>query len=194
MHQLHGEVRQARDSNHLAAVFSKLRFDVALFMPCGYYASAKLLRAGDDLAEISRPVGPCSTIYTRGGNMKIFTMTKTVTKNLVTGPATLMYPQRERAFTAITRGRIDNAIEKCIFCGMCARRCPTYAITVTKENKTWQIDRLRCCICNLCVEVCPVKCLSTGSHYPTPVTAREMAIHRESQPLPSAPGEETAQE
>ena len=25
-------------------------------MPCGYYASAKLLRAGYDLAEISRPV------------------------------------------------------------------------------------------------------------------------------------------
>ena len=48
---------RARSSDHLAAVSSKLRFDVALFMPFGYYASAKLLRAGDDLAEISRPVG-----------------------------------------------------------------------------------------------------------------------------------------
>ncbi len=46
-----------RSSDHLSVVSSKRRFDVALFMPCGYYASVKLLRTDDDLAEISRPVG-----------------------------------------------------------------------------------------------------------------------------------------
>jgi ech hydrogenase subunit F len=117
--------------------------------------------------------------------MKIFTMTKTVTWNLVKGPATLMYPRQARVYTSITRGRIENAIDSCIFCGLCARRCPTYAIIVGKEGKEWQIDRLKCCICNLCVDVCPVKCLSTANHYAPSVTARQMAIHREKLALSS---------
>src|SRR5208283_2532972 len=101
--------------------------------------------------------------------MKSFTMAKTVMKNLLKGPATLMYPQRERTFTPITRGKIENNYPKCIFCGLCSRRCPTYAIAVRKEKKEWEIDRLKCCMCTLCVEVCPVKCLSADNHYAAPV-------------------------
>jgi formate hydrogenlyase subunit 6/NADH:ubiquinone oxidoreductase subunit I len=105
-------------------------------------------------------------------------MTKTVLKNLFEGPATLMHPQKKRAFTPITRGRVDNDINTCIFCGLCSRRCPTYAIAVTKESKEWEIDRLKCCTCNLCVEICPVKSLSMENQYAPPSTDKTGGIHR----------------
>ncbi len=45
-----------------------------------------------------RPVHQLHGEVERGTKMKFFTMTKTVTKNLAKGPATLMYPQREQDF------------------------------------------------------------------------------------------------
>jgi formate hydrogenlyase subunit 6/NADH:ubiquinone oxidoreductase subunit I len=109
--------------------------------------------------------------------MKSFSMTKTVIKNLLSGPATLMYPQKKRIFTSITRGRVEVDINTCIFCGMCGRRCPTYAIMVTKDSKEWQIDRLKCCACNLCVEICPVKCLTMENQYTPPITDKRQGIY-----------------
>ncbi len=104
-------------------------------------------------------------------------MTRTVTKNLLSGPATLMHPKKKRVFPAITRGRVDVDISKCIFCGMCSRRCLTYAIAVAKDRKEWQIDRLKCCVCNLCVEICPKKCLATENQYAPPVSEKSAGIH-----------------
>jgi ech hydrogenase subunit F len=109
--------------------------------------------------------------------MRSFRMTKTVIKNLLGGPATLMYPKKKRSYTPITRGRVEVDINTCIFCGMCSRRCPTYAITVTRDSKEWQIDRLKCCTCNLCVEICPVKCLSTENQYTPPITDKAEGIY-----------------
>ena len=109
--------------------------------------------------------------------MRSFTMSKTVIRNLLSGPATLMYPKKPRTFTPITRGRVEIDINTCIHCGLCARRCPTDAIVVTKDCKEWQIDRLKCCTCNLCVEICPVKCLSMENQYSPVVSDKDEAIY-----------------
>ena len=97
--------------------------------------------------------------------MSLLGMTKTVLKNLFTGPATERYPYVAKEYFPGARGKVDIEIEKCIFCGICQRKCPTAAIVVTKEPKVWTIDRMRCVSCNACVEVCPKKCLALNVKY-----------------------------
>lgn len=120
--------------------------------------------------------------------------------SLIGKPSTLMYPKRKREYPAATRGRVENDIVRCIFCGMCQRNCPTKAIAVTKESRAWQIDSLRCCYCRRCVEVCPVKCLIMHNTYFPSVHTRKDGIYitvlPPGQPIatlkPKAAGEEQA--
>ena len=99
-------------------------------------------------------------------------ISKMIMRSLLGKPATLMYPQRKRTYTAATRGKVENEIEKCIFCRMCERNCPTAALLVSKETNEWEIDSLKCCTCRRCVEVCPVKCLSMDNVYFSVVRTR----------------------
>ncbi len=55
---------------------------------------------------------------------------------------------------------IQNAIDRCLFCGMCERNCPLHAITVDRRNRTWSIDRDTCATCGVCTEKCPAHCLT----------------------------------
>lgn len=96
---------------------------------------------------------------------KFFGISKIITKSLVGKPATLMHPQRTRVYSEATRGKVENEIEKCIFCRLCEKNCPTAALSVAKEKNEWDIDSLKCCQCRRCVEVCPVKCLSMDNVY-----------------------------
>ena len=109
--------------------------------------------------------------------MKSFMMTKTVHQEPARRARHAHVSEEEADFTPITRGKVEIDINKCIFCGMCARRCPTDAIVVTKDCKEWQIDRLKCCTCNLCVEICPVKCLRMENQYSPIVSDKDEAIY-----------------
>ena len=93
--------------------------------------------------------------------MKIVVMLKTLLKNLVKGPVTRKYPYEEREPVPGERGVIIMPDEsKCIYCGICARKCPSNALAVTRApEKMWKYERFRCIVCGACVEACPKKCL-----------------------------------
>lgn len=100
--------------------------------------------------------------------MAIMDFTKIALKNLFSKPATKNYPAVPREYPERSRGHIEINIDDCIMCGMCQRKCPSGAITVDRNNKTWQIERMGCVQCGNCVEGCPKKCLSIVPGYTEP--------------------------
>ena len=44
---------------------------------------------------------------------------------------------------------------KCVYCTLCARKCPAGALTVDRAAKTWTLDADKCVACGTCAEACP---------------------------------------
>lgn len=108
--------------------------------------------------------------------MGLNSISNTIMKSLFRKPATAMYPVVKNEFYCNTRGKIEIAIDDCIYCGLCSRRCPAGAIEVSKPDLKWQIDRSRCVICNFCTEVCPKKCLTMNKQYTSPTSDPESRL------------------
>ena len=51
-------------------------------------------------------------------------------------------------------------LDKCVYCTLCAKNCPQGAITVNRQEKTWEINKEECIGCGLCADKCPKKCIT----------------------------------
>jgi ech hydrogenase subunit F len=103
-------------------------------------------------------------------------MTPHILKNLFSKSATRLYPIEQREPFERARGELANAVEDCIFCGACARKCPSQCISVDKAAATWTLDPMACIGCGICVAACPKSCLRQETVYRRPAIVREELI------------------
>jgi formate hydrogenlyase subunit 6/NADH:ubiquinone oxidoreductase subunit I len=94
-------------------------------------------------------------------------------KNLMSPPATRRYPAEARVPFEGTRGHVEMDLSTCVFCGLCARKCPSKAIVVSREQKTFALEHLRCIACEVCVEACNKDSLKMAVEAPRVYTASE---------------------
>ena len=119
--------------------------------------------------------------------MKLGVFTRIVLRNLFSKPATRLYPAEPRIYPERTRGAIGIDIDACIFCGICSKKCPTGAITVTKADMDWTIRRFGCIQCGACTEACPKKCLTMLTQYTTPDAQKTVESFRKLPKEPETP-------
>jgi NADH-quinone oxidoreductase chain I len=102
-------------------------------------------------------------------------------KQFFTKPLTVQYPKERRQFQPRFRGAVvmltnwETKREKCVGCGLCARICPTRAISmITMDDPdkdrapvVYDLNLGRCCYCGYCVEACPVEALAMSDVFET---------------------------
>ncbi|HWQ93594.1 MAG TPA: 4Fe-4S binding protein [Clostridia bacterium] len=108
--------------------------------------------------------------------MAYFEMTRLALKWALAKPATSRYPFEPRQALPGSRGRLEFSRENCVFCNICAKKCPTGALVVNRTNKKWSIDRLRCISCGYCVEACPKKSLLLSTDHGVPVVTKDREV------------------
>jgi len=66
----------------------------------------------------------------------------------------------------------------CIYCGLCAKKCPQEAITVNRAEKIWEVDVAKCTKCGSCVAACKKDALEFAVHVKKIVECDEnLCIH-----------------
>jgi formate hydrogenlyase subunit 6/NADH:ubiquinone oxidoreductase subunit I len=106
----------------------------------------------------------------------ILTIFSTIIKNLFKKSACDMYPVKKPELYDNTKGCIGINAPECILCSLCEKKCPTHALAVDKEARTWAIERGKCILCNRCVEACPKKCLLMEQQYAGPVKEQKAEV------------------
>ena len=68
-------------------------------------------------------------------------------------------PAPPKEAPAASGGKPVNDLSKCVYCTLCAKKCPQEAIAVDRAAKTWALEEEKCVGCGLCAANCPKKCL-----------------------------------
>lgn len=110
-------------------------------------------------------------------------------KHIFKPTVTIQYPEKQIELGPEFRGRpvlvAENGVERCVACGLCARACPPFAISMQADEtedrkerypKTFEIDMLRCIYCGFCEEVCPEEAIVMSPEYDMNFSNRENAI------------------
>jgi ech hydrogenase subunit F len=66
--------------------------------------------------------------------------------------------------------------DNCVYCTVCAKKCPTGALKVDRAQKKFILDRLRCISCASCVEICPKDSLSLSTSHGLAATSRDNEV------------------
>lgn len=109
--------------------------------------------------------------------MPYFQMSKLAMKWAFTRPPTSRYPFEPRIAIPDSRGRLSFTRDSCVFCTVCAKKCPTGALVVNRAQKKWAIDRLLCITCGYCVEVCPKRSLALETGHGRPAVTKDREFY-----------------
>ncbi|HEY5915142.1 MAG TPA: 4Fe-4S binding protein [Verrucomicrobiae bacterium] len=109
--------------------------------------------------------------------MPYFSMSLLALKWAVKKPVTNRYPFEPRKEIPDSRGTLVFSRETCVFCTVCAKRCPTGALLVNRTLKKWAIDRLMCITCGYCVEACPKTSLKLATAHAGPAVTKDREFY-----------------
>jgi formate hydrogenlyase subunit 6/NADH:ubiquinone oxidoreductase subunit I len=83
-------------------------------------------------------------------------------------PATLLYPYEKATMPKGFRGRLIFYPERCVFCKLCMKDCPSEAIQINKlGEKQYQaiVNLGRCLFCGQCTLSCNKDALEMSTNY-----------------------------
>jgi ech hydrogenase subunit F len=106
--------------------------------------------------------------------MPYFEMSRLALRWALAKPSTTRYPFEPRRALAGSRGSLVFTKDNCVYCTVCAKKCPTGALTVIRAQKQWAIDRLRCITCGYCIDACPKKSLTLATDHMVPTVTKDL--------------------
>ena len=97
-------------------------------------------------------------------------------------------------------GKPVQVPSKCVYCTICAKKCPAGALEVDRANKTWKLDEDNCVGCGTCAEACPKKAIlmpgdepvteAAPAAAPAPKAAAPAPAPKKEEPAPAPKAEE----